>query len=252
MAVNVPLEGTVRGPENEITALTYALSRNGSEFSPESPISIPAHDPGDLVEWATEIPDLDVGSYVARVVATDAEDVSVMVLRSFSVIPGGMPSAGTGVVDWTSPGVQGGTNTRVGWRFTVGDSPITVTHLRLFRITGQDLEERVIIHRNSDGAVMASLEIAGGTADEWFEQELSSPVVLEGGVQYTISSVRAHEEFPGRLFYMNPEGIEMSSLVTEVRSVYGTASDDLPTNVFDPPDSAWAEQYRFMDFRATV
>lgn len=243
MPVTIPLHGTARGNDTEIVELTYELSINSDTYSEPEPISVPPHTAGESIEWATEISDLERGRYTARVTAVDAEGASSVTTRSFSVA-----TEMRGITTWDSPGERVGRNDRAGWRFTPATA-INVTHLRVHRTTEQTEPERILLHDTATGAIIAAVNDEN-TTPGWHENALAEPVQLESGRGYTISSARASGA--GRFITHSPTGITMHEAVTDVRTVYGPATDSVPTGEFDPPDANWAEDYRFVDFRGLL
>lgn len=77
----------------------------------------------------------------------------------------------------------------VGFRFTVGASPITITDLGRMRFTGNANSHTVAIYRNSDQVLMAtaSVDVSSGTVGQ-FNYTSITPVVLAAGVAYNIGS----------------------------------------------------------------
>lgn len=124
---------------------------------------------------------------------------------------------------------------RLGWRFTVGASDLTVNALRVYR-TGTGWNESLIIHRVSDGVAVASgIVPSGGSADVWTTVAVDE-VVLAAGVSYTISA-----GLPGaRSVYRNPSGLTIFAGVTKTANVFGTG-DTLPA-------STSSNVYTFVDF----
>lgn len=140
------------------------------------------------------------------------------------------PGAHTGVATWTAPGagVNAGTN-RFGWVFTVGATPITVSKLRHFKYDASAATWRVIIHRNSDNAVMAQADISFGAGenDAW-KEAVVSPVALAAGVTYTVS---ARVVSGTGFLYRNPVGVVYASAITVVDDgVFGSNNDNRPTS----------------------
>lgn len=81
-------------------------------------------------------------------------------------------------------------NGGVGFRFTVGAAPITVTDLGRWRFTGNANSHTVAIYRNSDQVLMAtaSIDMSSGTVGQWKYASIT-PVTLAAGITYNIASV---------------------------------------------------------------
>jgi|GEM_PF-5259835 len=98
----------------------------------------------------------------------------------------GTPFTGIATVTNAGSNISAGT-TRYGWKFTVGDAPLTVDKLRHY---GNPLATgsvwRVMIHRDSDGASLASADITAA-ADAWAEESVT-PVELEANTAYIASA----------------------------------------------------------------
>jgi hypothetical protein len=128
---------------------------------------------------------------------------------------------------------------RLGWRFTVGGSDITVNRLRVLSPgTGA---ERVRIHRHSDGALIATADVAP-VAGVWTEVAISS-VTLNASTDYVVSSRRT--DGSSRSVYQNPStDATFTSGITKVSgnagNLFGT-TDNIPT-------STSSNRWTFMDF----
>jgi len=94
-----------------------------------------------------------------------------------------------GINTWLpgSPNTTFTDNAHVGWRFTVGSDPITVTDLRIFGSATTD--ETVRLFRHSDGAELASVTITP-VVDEWVSGAIT-PVELSANTAYVVSTIRA-------------------------------------------------------------
>lgn len=153
--------------------------------------------------------------------------MSLQLLTRFGI--GGAAGGGGGgeaknVVTWDSVASNTAWNVRLGWQFTVGGSDVTVTALTHYGRAATAATWRVMIHRNSDNAVVASADIAK-IENEWARAEIT-PVTLSAGVAYTVS---------GRVisgaqnFYINPTNVVVAPIVTAGSHVAGNASDVRPT-----------------------
>lgn len=148
------------------------------------------------------------------------------------------PSNAFGISSWTSPGSRVYlSKASHGWVFTVGSSDLTVLSLRNYGAS--ELTGRVVrntIYRNSDDAVIASVDITT-KHNEWVERFIPE-VTLEAGVTYTVSSWRLSDN---GYVYRNPTGITYDPAITVVNDgVYTTSGPDVrPTlsssNNYTPP-----------------
>lgn len=141
----------------------------------------------------------------------------------------------------TSYALDGSTSTgsaRYGWVFTVtGGADIACNKLRANTpVAGS---ERVIIHRNSDDAVMAQADITTPGSNAWAAASVT-PFVLQNGVTYTISARR-----PDGLSRSHRIGntVAFDSRLTSISGVSAPAGDARPT-------SADTNGRRFCDFGA--
>jgi hypothetical protein len=117
-------------------------------------------------------------------------------------------SAGTGV----------DLDLRVGFAFVVGAANLSCRSLSV-RV-GTVGVERVRIHRQGTGALMATADITS-VANAWATQDIS-PVTLSAGVVYVISSRRT--DGASRRIYLNPGGLTFNPALSYSASYYG--SDD--------------------------
>lgn len=146
---------------------------------------------------------------------------------------GGVTSGGggaeehTGITSWTTPGSAVVLSGRLGWVFQVTDGPITVTKLRTFTGAAGNATWRVMIHRNSDDAVMTQADIVTNASGQWFEMAVT-PVALADDDTYTISARLIGAT--STTIYRNPTGVVYASQISLVDDgVSGAASDDRPT-----------------------
>lgn len=125
---------------------------------------------------------------------------------------------------------------RLGWRFTVGGTDLTVNALRIYRAANA-FNERLMIHRVSDGVVIADgTVLSGGDLDAWVSVAVTE-ATLAAATEYTISS-RAGSS--ARDVYRNPTAVTIADVITKTANVFGS-NDDLPT-------STSANVYTFVDF----
>lgn len=78
------------------------------------------------------------------------------------------------------------TGEQLGWRFTVGDTPLTVRGARVRTFTSLD-QERVRIWRVSDEAEIANLLVTPSAADTWTAADFSAPVTLAANTDYIVT-----------------------------------------------------------------
>lgn len=133
----------------------------------------------------------------------------------------------TGVTGWAAPGASynAGTN-RVGWRFTVGASDLTVSALRHFGNGADAATFDVRIHRDSDNVLMANADVA--RANNAWGQTSITPVVLAAGVTYTVS---ARSVAGTATVYRNPTSPTYSIDITVTNTgVFGSGDTRPNTN----------------------
>ena len=246
----IPLSGTA-GDDVEVTVLEYRYRTVGVSWGGWTAITVPPHEPGVPFNWSANGPDLGVGSYQIEFRAQDAVENETVVARNFSVVldtGGGALTGVTGLTFDTVPTeLSAGTDSRAGWRFTVGETDVQVNQLGIYGNSAAAF--RLMIHRVSDGAVIASV-VANSIAGSWVWESIS-PVTLMAGTQYTMSAAR--DNFAGYVpFLPQIDEVTFSPAITFDRVVYGGANDDMPTTVFEPPDAEWAEDYLFSNFRHVV
>jgi len=115
-------------------------------------------------------------------------------------------------------------NTRLGYRFTVGGSAITLNRLYLW-LDRDDRKERVMIHRWSDDVVVADADVNSIT-DTWASTAIEE-VTLAASTDYVIST-RWNTSVRGCV--RNPSTLNFDPQITLVDYRFGT-SDIKPTNV---------------------
>lgn len=154
---------------------------------------------------------------------------------------GGGGASFTGITSWATPGTASSYFQRVGWEFQVGASPITVTALRHFGRSNGAVW-RVMIHRVSDGAEIASADITSVNG-AWAEESVSG--TLEAGVNYRISGRAVSGSTNLRV---NPTDLVLSDAISYVNSgnSYTGAGDDMPTG------DASGVYVPVADFRGTI
>lgn len=130
-------------------------------------------------------------------------------------------------------------NNRVGWRFTVGASDVVVNRLRIY-VNHTDVE-LALLHRHSDGRILAGVEITG-VQGEWVEGAVT-PVRLEAGQDYVVSTRRINSA--SRSVYRNPSSITVDSRVTKVS---GNAGNLLGSSLTDMPATTSSNVYTCVDF----
>jgi hypothetical protein len=126
-----------------------------------------------------------------------------------------------------------------GYRFTVGNAPITVTHLGRYHYTGNSLTHKVILVKmaeiyemwwNVDRTVAdVTVSMAGGTDKTPNYHALATPVTLEANATYCLLSAEGNE--PG---YDNSTILNLSSAVRLDGTVY--QNDGFPA---DPARVVW-------------
>lgn len=141
-----------------------------------------------------------------------------------------------GIASVSGEAVVSSFDQRLGWQFTVGASDLTVNALR---VKSSANDERVMIHRVSDGAIMATADIGGNNLS--FVAAGISPVTLSAGAAYTISSRRASGGT--RNIWRNPSSITYYAGFTRTGGVFGT-DHNLPT-------TTTTGVYSFVDFGFT-
>lgn len=123
---------------------------------------------------------------------------------------------------WATSGTLSGTwSQRLGWRFSLSAN-ITINYLSYWQTSNQP-DERIIIHRVSDGATIASVDITG-TNDTWVDVGISE-VTLVSTETYTCSGRPVSS---ARYMDRNPTGLSFDSRITKTANVTGT-DDTLPT-----------------------
>lgn len=242
-----PMQGRARDA-TLVTSLTYAISTSSDNgdtygaFGPETPINLPAQTAGSWFNWST-IVDVPVGWYRVRVRATNSDDETRDSFVRFRVVAPSDSVTGYSLESWDSPGTTAGSDSRIGYRFTVGIQDIEATALELFWHPSTDQQEQIILHRNSDGAALATVAADRvGSGGSWESYPLSSSVTLEAGETYTISTSRTN--LAGRQIYIDPVNPTFSAGIDNILVVYGASGTAMPTSVFTDPE--WAEDYMFV------
>jgi len=118
---------------------------------------------------------------------------------------------------------------RLGFRFTVGESDLTVNTLRVYRPGSGDLTENVRIHRQSDGSLIAEADVPSEETAGYVTSSITQ-VTLSSGADYVVSS-RGGSFRP---FAVNPTALSFYSGITLVGYVYGTG-DALPPSSTTTP-----------------
>lgn len=228
-----------------VTELFYEVSNNsGASYGPIQNIPIPSHNPAEWFNWSFVV-DLPVGEYIVRVTAENGENAVRVDTVEFSVISPSDIVTGFSIESWDSPGADAGSDSRVGYRFTVGLQPIEATALELYWHPDADQPERLMLH-DSSGTALATIEAnRSGSGGAWQSYPLSPAIDLEPGETYTVSTARP-DTF-GRQIYINPVNPVFSGGIEDVTVVYGPATNARPTSEFTDPQ--WAEDYMFMRVR---
>ena len=126
---------------------------------------------------------------------------------------------------WATPGTSALINNdRVGYQFTVGGSAINCLSLGLY-MPNSSVVERVMIHRVSTGATIASVDITS-VADAWVDVSITS-ISLAAGVEYVISSRGVSGTT--RDVYRNHTGLTFNSVIGSISYKFGP-DDTLPTS----------------------
>ncbi len=100
-----------------------------------------------------------------------------------------------------------------GTKLTVGASPVTITHLGRYKLSGNSGTHNLLLVRASDGGAMASVNISmsGGTVGQFTYALLSSPVTLAANTAYYLGS---QEQTGGDTFYEGNTVISATSVAT--------------------------------------
>jgi len=129
-----------------------------------------------------------------------------------------------GITSWATDGSASTGSARYGWTFTVvGGDDLACSKLRANTSTSQT--ERVIIHRNSDNAIIAQADIVTPGANGWGDASVT-PFVLVNGVAYTIST---RATGGNRSFRIN-NTVTFDSRLGSISGVNATSGDSRPTN----------------------
>lgn len=119
-------------------------------------------------------------------------------------------------------------NERIGYRAFTKANPLLVTHLRTFVRLAHT--RRVIIHRVSDGAVIAQADILG-IPNTWAEAAIT-PVTLEANTQYTFSS--RYISGTNGMYRSSAHSLDyelVSRGTTNAQGILGGVNDSLPGTV---------------------
>jgi hypothetical protein len=121
---------------------------------------------------------------------------------------------------------QASSTWRFGRRFTVGGTDLSVDTLRIYAKAAATY--RVVVHRQSDGATMATSDIVvgAGEVDAWKEAAVA-PVTLVAATQYVVSarSVGTSQEH-----YRNPTSVTYHAAHTHNDYRYAAIVDTIPTS----------------------
>jgi hypothetical protein len=114
---------------------------------------------------------------------------------------------------------------RFGRRFTVGSTALDIDLLRIFAPTAATY--RVMVHRQSDSASMASADIVvgAGDVDAWKEASIT-PVTLAASTQYVVSARAVGVSVN---VYRNPTSIAYHAAHTHNDYRYAGVVDTIPT-----------------------
>ena len=97
-----------------------------------------------------------------------------------------------GITDFENHVVGSYNNKERGWEFKVGDSPITVTGLRIFSYL---TESKRVNLWNTSGTLLGYAIIPDATHEEWVEGQLSASVVLSANTNYIVSAYAKEQSF---------------------------------------------------------
>jgi hypothetical protein len=241
-------------------AQTPAVSSGGSVIAPANAVTVDALVPIVSGGASADVPLSDttftpqvvpyVGTGATVIQATTAETLfdvlSVFVASGAAIEP---PAPNTALaaaapaysnptpfnsLTFATAGSNSGEAERLGYSFTVGATPLTVNTLAIYARNSTAVES-VIIHRNSDGAVIASANVTS-VLNVWATASIA-PVTLAASTAYTIST-RAGGS--ARNLYYFPTGLSFYAGITFSNYVFGT-SEARPT-------STTTNQYAFMRF----
>lgn len=139
------------------------------------------------------------------------------------------------------PTMGGGTNVsasaRLGWVFTISGPDLICNTLRVQVQTGTSGTELVMLHRNSDGALIAQANIVTNMGGAWFTGTVSN-FTLQSGVTYTVSSRRGGT---ARLCRQTSTSTYYPALTGLTTGCVTGVTDTIPTTVS-------AQTYRTADF----
>lgn len=147
---------------------------------------------------------------------------------------GGSPFWG---ITTTTTGTSVSASARLGWVFTVTGGNLLCNSLRVRVRTSTSGNELVIVHRNSDDAVMASATINTNASDTWFAATVADFTLVDGET-YTVSSRRGGTS---RATGQNPT-VTYNSALTGLSTGTVTSSDD------NRPTGASGATWRICDF----
>jgi hypothetical protein len=149
---------------------------------------------------------------------------------SYTVPPSGstssIPDTESGTAQYltsqTFGTVRNGYSGFLGMQILVGSNPITVTTLGRMMLDGNNSVHTVKFVNASDGTDVpggtASIEMAGGTVNQFQYANLSSPVVLTAGTAYYLVS---EETADGDTWYYDDTLVGTSSVATELSGAWG-------------------------------
>lgn len=140
---------------------------------------------------------------------------------------GGGSCSGTSWVTGQTLGTPSTGAFGVGARFTIGASPVTVTCLGRWVISGNS-QTHVIRIRNNAGTDLGSVTVdcSGATPGEYVYAALSPPVVLAASTQYWIYS----DEGAGDQWYFGGTTASVTAVATLTGSAYWDGANNAVTN----------------------
>jgi len=154
----------------------------------------------------------------------------VMTAQWMVVLGGSPPAAASGTAAVTGHSLTSLRNDytgRAGFEFTVGGSPITVTHVGRWVVAGNSGTHTVRITDSSGNTLTngsASVNTSGATAAAYQYTALSTPVVLSASTTYAIFSDETND---GDQFYEFGITLTTTAAITAGQSAYSSGEGDI-------------------------
>ena len=236
--------GSVLPPAAATTLVASApqVSGGASVAVPLADISFAASVVPYVGTGATVVQPPDATASLLALPPAVASGASVAVPAADTTLAAATPAFSNPIIfealSFTGAGGVQNTTLRAGYSFTVGASNLTVNTLSVYVPFTGGLE-LVIIHRNSDDAVMVSQTVAR-VAGTWSTQSIS-PITLQAGQAYTISSADNAGFVTGRGVYRNHTGVTYYAGITVTDDTVISFDNNRPTDL-------GGSLYRFMRF----